>query len=139
MSNYELFLTNGQKINHTSTIKENVVFTEWLKKENVYDKFIKIADLPKLSNEKEPALFFTSLDWDKIEKNKDEESYWNSTLDAWIIFISKREWGSIVSGIESNDKYKQELFNRKVIEKLNNIDFNKLSNEQYKKLDVILK
>lgn len=41
-----------------------------VKKENVYDKFIKIADLPKLSNEKEPALFFTSLDWDKIEKIK---------------------------------------------------------------------
>ncbi len=31
------------------------------------------------------------------------------------------------------------LFNRKVIEKLEKMDFNKLSNEQYKKLDEILK
>lgn len=134
-----MFLTNGQRINYTPSIKENVVFIDWLKKQNAYDRFIKIVDLPKLSNEKEPEYFFTSLDWDKISDNDDEENYWNSILDLWIIFISKRDWTLIVSGMESNDKYEQELFNRKVVEKLNNIDFNKLSNEQYKKLDEILK
>lgn len=139
MNNCEIILTSGQRLTYSPTIKEKVIFIEWLKKKNAYDSFIKMADLPFLSNEKDPKQFLVSLNWDKIENNVDEEDYWNSILDSWLVFISQRDFSLIESGIESKDKYKQELFNRKVIEKLEKMDFNKLSNEQYKKLDEILK
>lgn len=139
MDNYEIILTNGTKIKHIPTIKDNTIFTNWLKTKNAYEKFIKIADLPKLSKEKNPEYFFTVLNWDKIMLNDEEENYWEITLDKWLIYISQRDWNTISSGIETNDGYEQELFNRMVIEKLNKINFNKLTNEQYRKLDEILK
>jgi hypothetical protein len=139
-----IVLPDGKEIKHNPTIREKIVFTEWLREQQVYDDFIKRADLAVLSKENEPECFFVSLGWDEIEiedsvKNNDCLEEWNGVLDSWLRFIACRDWTLISSGIESNEEYEKELFNRKVIEKLNKMNFNKLTHEQYKEIDKILK
>lgn len=134
---YELNLTNGKIVKHIPTIKEEVNFIDWLKKNNAYELFIKIADLPGLSVENNPEYFLSYINWDNMPDN--DVSYWDIIVDDWLIFISKREWSLINNGLESNEKFTKEIFNRSVIAKLKNIDFNKLTNEQYEMLNKILK
>lgn len=139
-----IVLPDGKKIKYNPTIKEKIVFTEWLREQQVYDDFIKRADLAVLSKETEPECFFVSLDWDAIESEDSDKNNgcleeWNGVLDSWLRFISCRDWTFISSGVKSNEEYEKELFNRKVIEKLNKMNFNKLTHKQYKEIDRILK
>lgn len=135
---YFISLPNGSSIKHNPILKENVIFTDWLKSKDIYDDFIKIANLSELFIEKNPECFFVCLNWDKIEQNDELTTEWNWNLDSWLRFISQREWTLISNGIENNDELKKELFKKKVIKKLNNINFNSLTYEQFLKLDKIL-
>ena len=133
---YHIQLIDDESLPYIPTIKERVIFLDWLKKDKSYEKFIEIADLSILSHEESPEYYFTCIDWDNI--SDDETHYWDATINNWLRFISKRDWSFISSGIELNDEYKRQKFNKDVIKKIKNIDFNKLTDEQYIKLNKIL-
>lgn len=138
---YEICVPNSTSIKYNPVFKENVVFIEWLKYKNVYDEFIRIADLCELSKEQLPEEYFTCLDWDDIEDDYDMKKYkidWDLIVCEWLKYISIRDWNFITTGISPND-YKNEILKRNVIEKIKNINFNKLTNAQFKKLNQILK
>ena len=67
------------------------VFLKWLKKYDIYENFVKYANMEKLTTETEPEYYFTYLNWDLLDW-QDYDNY-NGTIKREDGELIHCEWG----------------------------------------------